>query len=85
VAEALEATNESVISHRVNDILRVLTSISVIVLPLTLIASLFGMNVGLPGGGDPGVGASVSFWLILGGMVAALVAMVAYFRHRRWL
>ena len=42
VVEALEETNESVISHRVNDILRVLTSISVIVLPLTLIASIWG-------------------------------------------
>ena len=48
VAEALEETNESVISHRLNDILRVLTSISVIVLPLTLIASIWGMNVGSP-------------------------------------
>src|SRR5918995_6166623 len=38
VVEALAETNESVISHRVNDILRVLTSISVIVLPLTLLA-----------------------------------------------
>ena len=45
VVEALEDTNESVISHRVNDILRVLTSISVIVLPLTLLASIWGMNV----------------------------------------
>ena len=52
VVEALEDTNESVISHRVNDILRVLTSISVIVLPLTLLASLWGMNVGVPGEGD---------------------------------
>ncbi len=52
VVEALEETNESVISHRVNDILRVLTSISVIVLPLTLIASIWGMNVGVPGEGD---------------------------------
>ena len=51
VVEALEETNESVISHRVNDILRVLTSISVIVLPLTLIASIWGMNVGVPGEG----------------------------------
>ena len=52
VVEALEETNESVISHRVNDILRVLTAISVIVLPLTLIASIWGMNVGVPGEGD---------------------------------
>ena len=85
VAEALEATNESLISHRVNDILRVLTAISVVVLPLTMIASVFGMNVGLPGGGDPVGGASVSFWAIIGVMLAVLVGMVAYFRYKRWL
>src|SRR5215208_2851084 len=50
--EALEDTNEAVISHRVNDILRFLTAISVIVLPLTLIASIWGMNVGVHGEGD---------------------------------
>ena len=48
VAEALEETNESVISHRLNDILRVLTSISVVILPLTLIASIMGMNSWVP-------------------------------------
>jgi magnesium transporter len=85
VAEALEATNESVISHRVNDILRALTAISVIVLPLTLIASVFGMNVGLPGGGDPTGGASPTFWAVVGVMLAILIGMVAYFRYKRWL
>jgi magnesium transporter len=80
VVEALEDTNESFISHRVNDILRVLTSISVIVLPLTLIASIWGMNVGVPGEGDP-----TDFWLILGAMVALLFGMLAYFRKRGWL
>ncbi len=85
VAEALEGTNEAVISHRVNDILRVLTAISVIVLPLTMIASVFGMNVGLPGGGDPIDGASVSFWVIIGTMFAIFAGMVSYFRRRGWL
>ncbi|HSJ16590.1 MAG TPA: magnesium transporter CorA family protein [Solirubrobacterales bacterium] len=85
VVEALEDTNESVISHRVNDILRVLTAISVIVLPLTMIASIFGMNVGLPGGGDPTDGSSASFLIIIGVMVAILVGMVTYFRRRGWL
>jgi magnesium transporter len=80
VIEALEGTNESVISHRVNDILRVLTSISVIVLPLTLLASLWGMNVGVPGEGDEG-----AFWAIVGGMVALMIGMIAFFRRRRWL
>ncbi len=49
VVEALEQTNETVIAHRHNDVLRVLTVFSVILLPLTLIASIFGMNVQFPG------------------------------------
>jgi magnesium transporter len=80
VVEALEESNESVISHRVNDILRVLTSISVIVLPLTLLASIWGMNVGVPGEGS-----NAAFWIVVGAMFAILVAMVAYFRRRGWL
>src|SRR5918993_317317 len=61
VAEALEETNESLISHRLNDILRVLTAISVIILPLTLIASVMGMNTWVPDQGD-----AVGFFVILG-------------------
>jgi magnesium transporter len=80
VIEALEETNESVISHRVNEILRVLTSISVIVLPLTLIASIWGMNVGVPGEGD-----SQDFFIVVGSMVVVMAAMIAFFRRRGWL
>ena len=80
VIEALESTNESVISHRVNDILRVLTSISVIVLPLTFVASIWGMNVHVPGEGD-----GTSFWLLIATMVVLLLAMIGYFRRRGWL
>ena len=80
VIEALEDTNESFISHRVNDILRVLTSISVVVLPLTLIASIWGMNVGVPGEGD-----TATFWLVIAAMLALLVGMLTYFRRRGWL
>ena len=49
VVEGLESTNESVISHRQNDILRILTVFSVVLLPLTLITGIFGMNVRFPG------------------------------------
>src|ERR671930_1635645 len=79
VVVGLEETNESYISHRVNDILRVLTAISVIVLPLTLLASIWGMNVGVPGEGD-----QTAFWVIAATMVALLVGMVAFFRKRGW-
>ena len=80
VVEALEDTNESVLAHRVNDILRVLTSISVIVLPLTLVASLFGMNVHVPGEGS-----LAAFWLVVAVMVGMLLGMLGYFRKRGWL
>jgi magnesium transporter len=80
VVEALEDTNESVISHRVNSILRVLTAITVIVLPLTLLASIWGMNVRVPGEQD-----ITAFWIVVGSMLTMLVGMVAYFRHRGWL
>src|SRR5262245_63833990 len=80
VVEALESTNESVLSHRLNDSLRVLTAASVILLPLTLIASIYGMNVPVPGENEP-----FSFWLVLGLMGAMLVALAVIFRRRGWL
>ena len=80
VVEALEDTNESVLSHRVNDVLRVLTAFSVVILPLTLLASIWGMNVGVPGEGS-----ETAFWVIVGSMVALLATMLGYFRHRGWL
>jgi magnesium transporter len=80
VVEALEDTNEQVLSHRVNEVLRVLTAFSVIILPLTLIASVFGMNVDFPF--EKGVGA---FWALLVAMVALLAGIVLYFRRRGWL
>ncbi len=80
VAEALEATSESELSHRLNDVLRVLTAFSVIILPLTLISGVWGMNVRVPGEGS-----THAFWAILGLMLAVLVSMVVYFRRRGWL
>ena len=80
VAQALEETNESVISHRVNDILRVLTAFSVVILPLTLIASVWGMNVKVPGEGS-----ATAFYVIIGFMVAVLTGMLWFFRRRGFL
>jgi magnesium transporter len=80
VVEALEDTNESVISHRQNDVLRLLTLFSVTLLPLTVLTGLFGMNVAFPGEGT-----HEAFWIILGILVATLVAMVGFFRYKRWI
>ena len=80
VVEALEDTNESVLSHRQNDVLRLLTTFSVLLLPLTLLASVFGMNVAFPGEGT-----REAFWIIVAGMVAVVATLAAYFRYKRWL
>jgi magnesium transporter len=80
VVEALEGTNESVISHQQNDILYVLTIFSVVVLPLTFLTGLFGMNVNFPG-----FGSASAFWGILGFFLLVIVGMLGFFRWRRWL
>jgi magnesium transporter len=80
VVEALEDTNEAQIAHRTNETFRVLTAISVIVLPLTLLASIWGMNVHVPGEQN-----TTAFWLIVVVMILLLGAMAAYFRRRGWL
>jgi magnesium transporter len=79
VVEALEATNEAALSHRQNDVLRVLTVFSVLLLPLTLLASIFGMNVDFPG-----FGTAEAFWLIMAAMVVIFAAVLAFFRWRRF-
>ena len=57
-----------------------LTAFSVIFLPLTLIASIWGMNVRVPG--EQSI---VAFWIIIGVMLVVLTGLVAYFRKRGWL
>jgi magnesium transporter len=76
VVEALEQTNESIISHRQQYRLQILTVFSVIFLPLTLISGIFGMNWGF---GSTGFLATVS------GMVALFLGALVVFRWRRWL
>ena len=80
VIEALEDSNESVLSHRVNESLRVLTAFSVILLPQTLIASVFGMNVLFPGENTTG-----AFWGLLAVMALITAGLVIFFRRRGWL
>jgi magnesium transporter len=80
VVEGLEATNESAIAHRANETFRALTAISLIFLPLTLIASLFGMNVHLPFENWDS-----AFWIIVSAMFALVVGLALVFRRRGWL
>lgn len=80
IIEALNDTHDSLISHRTNEVIRALTVISVIILPLTLVSGLYGMNVRLPFGEW-----AFAFEAILALMGFTALGMMIYFKSRRWL
>lgn len=81
VIVSLADTTDALASQRINEVMRILTVISVIFLPLTLISGIFGMNVPLPLPAD----SSLSFWAIVAAMLIVSGIMLTYFRHRNWL
>jgi len=85
IVEGLKDTNDSLYSHRTNEVIRILTVIATIMMPLTLVASIYGMNIYLPGGIEEQGGSLVSFVVILIVMFGVICAMLAYFRRRRWI
>jgi magnesium transporter len=68
-------------SVRTNEIMRVLTILSALFLPLTFIVGIFGMNYSwMPTVNDPN-----GFWYICGAMVLLTTGLVFYFRHKNWM
>jgi magnesium transporter len=74
--------NLSTISNRLNQVMKVLTVMSTIFLPLTVLTGMWGMNVELPH--FPG-GPQAQFWWVAAIMIVVIVAMLAAFRRKRWL
>jgi len=78
---AIEDSHMSLLNLRNSDIMRIVTLFAVIVFPLTLVAGIFGMNtLHAPIIGDPN-----DFWIIIALMSAGTLAMLAYFKSKRWL
>ena len=77
---SLQETNESIISHKTNDVIKVLTIFSATMLPLTVLTGFYGMNVDLPMGEHP-----VAYFLIIGGMAVISLTMLIFFKMKRWL
>lgn len=73
-------TYYSITSGRTSEIITVLTIISLLMMPLTVITGFYGMNVALPGSQNPNI-----VWYILGGMILLSISMIAFFRYRKWL
>jgi magnesium transporter len=78
--EGLSKTFDSMQTNKTNEIMKILTLISSIILPLTFITSLYGMNVFLPLAES-----ATAFWILLFGMTVLSVGMIFYFKKRRWM
>ncbi len=79
IIEGLNATLDSLTSHRINEAMKMFTLISVILLPMTLVASIFGMNVTIPYADSP---FALPVSLVI--MIIPALAMYAYFRYKHW-
>lgn len=80
LAEVRE-TNNSLLTTKQNEIIKVLTIMAFNTVPLALVASIFGMNtVDTPIVGDEG-----DFWVVLGAMALLALVMFIFFKRKRWL
>ena len=81
IITGISDTADTLISHRLNNVIRILTVFSVIMLPLTFISSVFGMNVQFPFDEQH----PDTFLVISGAMLVITLVMLFYFRRRKWL
>jgi len=80
LVDGLNEANETIISHQVNNIMRILTIFSVILLPLTLLSGIYGMNVSLPLDSHP-----YAFMVVITFMLVISICMIMYFKRKGWL
>jgi magnesium transporter len=81
VIEGLDDTANTLTSYRLGEIMKILTIISVTLLPLTLLSGIYGMNIELPLDEN----SPYTFLIILGLMAIMVGAMLLYFKRKRWI
>jgi magnesium transporter len=80
VIAGLSETIDTLASHRIDEVVRLLTVVTVLTLPLTLLATIFGMNVVMPFADHP-----ILFFLLIGLGTALTLWLIWYLWKRRWL
>lgn len=76
----IRGASEAILTQNLNNTIRMLTAITIVLTIPTLISSLFGMNVALPFG-ENGHG----FWIILSAILATVLATIYFFIRNKWL
>lgn len=77
----LRETNNSLLNTKQNEVMRTFTILAFFTFPLSLLATIFGMNLK----GTPFIGSEYDFWIVLLIMVGLAGCMFVYFKHKRWL
>jgi len=83
IIEVFKDADYTLATYRINRVTRLLTIFSTIVLPFIIISSLYGMNVGLPGGLE--AGSLKTFFILITVMALLAISMLIFFRHKRWI
>ncbi|MDD5390149.1 MAG: magnesium transporter CorA family protein [Gallionellaceae bacterium] len=78
--EGLVQLHFSAVAHRTNEIMRVLTVLSAIFLPLTLVAGIYGMNFEY----IPELHTRYGYFVTLGGMLSLSALLLGWFRWKKW-
>ncbi|MBC9798247.1 magnesium/cobalt transporter CorA, partial [Sinomicrobium weinanense] len=69
------------ISNKMNNVMKVLTVIATIFIPLTFIAGIYGMNFDYM----PELHGKYSYFILLGTMLLIFIGMLLYFKKKKWL
>jgi len=77
----LRNTNDSLLSSKQNEIMKKFTIVAFATLPMSLLATMFGMNTI----DTPIIGGTGDFWIIVAVMVTVFAGLFWYFRTKRWI
>lgn len=77
----LRETNSALLSTKQNEIMKLFTIMAFVTFPLSLVASIFGMNTV----STPIVGRPFDFWVLVGLMTTAAVLFFSFFKYKKWL
>lgn len=77
----LRETNNSMLSTKQNEIMKIFTIMAFVTFPLSLIASIFGMNTS----STPLLGLPNDFWIVIGIMFMISLAMFSFFKYKKWM
>jgi magnesium transporter len=80
IVDGLADTIDTLASHRIDGVVRVLTIVTILTLPITVLSTVFSMNVSLPYGEHP-----IVFFLVIGLGVAITIFVLWYLYKQRWI